>query len=66
MKIKDELELLQIKINFLEDELVGLRSYVERDSMDVWRFIRLYGGEGGQVEWISRREILHNLEDVPK
>ena len=40
MKIKDELELLQNKINFLEDELVGLRSYVERDSMDVWRFIK--------------------------
>lgn len=27
-------------------------------------FLKLYGGEGGQVEWIPRREILYNLEEV--
>ena len=29
-------------------------------------FIKLHGGEGGQCEWIPRREIINNLIEVSK
>ena len=54
---------------YIQDKKVKILSFStdeDDETSSCECFIQLFGGEGGQCEWIPRREIMNNLKEVQK
>ena len=52
---------------YMRDRLIIIEKFStdeDEETSSCECFIRLFDGEGGQVQWIPREEILNNLLDV--
>ena len=54
---------------YIQDKKVKILSFStdeDDETSSCECFIKLFDGEGGQCEWIPRREIMNNLKEVQK